>query len=136
MVVMFEWKKEYSVNIPSIDSQHQQLFAIADELHVAMVNGQTRSILMKIFNRLANYTLTHFAHEERLMEKNAYPDLAAHRLAHAVLKKQVAGFQEEFQAGKATISVELMTFLKKWLENHIQVTDMKYSPYLIQRKAG
>jgi hypothetical protein len=39
MEAMFEWKRGYSVNIASIDAQHQQLFAIAAELHEAMRSG-------------------------------------------------------------------------------------------------
>ena len=42
----------------------------------------------------------------------------------------------EFQAGGAFVSIELMAFLKDWLEKHIQVTDMQYSPYLSQRKVA
>src|ERR1035441_5930406 len=33
---MFDWNNEYAVNIPSIDAQHQNLFAIGRELYAAM----------------------------------------------------------------------------------------------------
>jgi len=35
---MFEWKPEYSVQIPEIDAQHQKLFALAGELHTFLKN--------------------------------------------------------------------------------------------------
>ena len=136
MQVMFEWKDEYSVSIASIDAQHKKLFAIADELHEAMRTGQTKPVLSKILDRLVQYTATHFAHEEGLMKLHAYPDFAAHKAAHEALKKQVLDFQREFEAGETFISVELMTFLKNWLEKHIQGTDMRYSPFLIQRNVA
>jgi len=133
---MFEWKREYSINIASIDAQHQKLFAIAGELHEAMRIGQARPVLTKILDRLVQYTKAHFAHEEGLMRMHGYPDLAIHKEKHEALTKQVLDFQQAFQAGDAFISIELMTFLKDWLEKHIKGTDMLYSPFLIQRRVA
>jgi hemerythrin len=133
---MFEWKKEYSVNIASIDAQHQNLFAIAAELHKAMCSGQARPVMGKILDRLVNYTATHFSHEERLMQQHCYPDFAAHKLAHDALKRQVVDFQTEFKSGKVAVSVELMSFLQDWLQKHIQETEKRYSPFLVQRKVA
>jgi hemerythrin len=43
---------------------------------------------------------------------------------------QVVDIQNKFKAGEAMVSMELMTFLKDWLVNHIQGTDKKYSSFL------
>ena len=136
MLTMFEWKNEYSVNIASIDAQHKKLFAIAEELHEAMRTGQAKPVLSKILDRLVQYTVTHFTHEEGLMKLHAYPDFAAHQSGHEALKKQVLDFQREFQAGETSITIDLMTFLKDWLEKHIKGTDMRYSPFLLQRNVA
>ena len=136
MVNMFEWKDEYSVNIASIDAQHRNLFAIAGELHVAMRAGQAKAVLAAILDRLLSYTSAHFGHEESMMQRYAYPDLAAHKAEHEALKKQVLEFQAAFQNGTAVVSIELMNFLRNWLEKHIQGSDMRYSPFLIQRKVA
>lgn len=133
---MFEWKQEYSVNIGSIDAQHKKLFAIAEELHEAMRTGQTKPVLSKILDRLVQYTVSHFTHEEGMMKMHAYPDFAAHHAAHEALTKQVKDFQREFDAGEAFISIELMSFLKDWLEKHIKGTDMRYSPFMLQRNVA
>jgi hemerythrin len=133
---MFEWRREYSVNIASIDAQHQKLFAIAGGLHEAMRMGQARLVLTKILDRLVQYTKSHFAHEEGLMRMHSYPDLAIHKEEHEALTKQVLDFLHAFQAGDAFISVELMTYLKNWLEKHIKGTDMLYSPFLIPRNVA
>jgi len=133
---MFEWKKEYSVHIRSIDAQHQKLFAIAAELHEAMAHGQGQAILSKILDRLIQYTLIHFAHEEKLMEQYAFPDLAAHKVEHENLRKQVIEFDSKFKSGTASLSIDLFTFLQSWLVHHISGTDMRYSAFLCQRNVA
>jgi hemerythrin len=130
---MFEWKPQYSVNIASIDGQHQNLFRIAEELYAAMSAGQGKTSLSRILDRLVQYTKVHFAHEERLMTLHAYPDRAAHFLEHRALTKQVMGFQADFESGKALMTVQVLNFLKEWLRHHIAESDQKYAPYLKER---
>jgi hemerythrin len=130
---MFEWKPQYSVRIGSIDGQHQNLFRIAEELFAAMSAGQGKATLSRILDRLVQYTKVHFAQEERLMSVHGYPDLAAHMAQHRALTKQVMDFQAEFDAGHSVLTVQVLHFLKDWLQNHIATSDQKYAPYLIER---
>jgi len=130
---MFEWSSQYSVGIGSIDAQHRTLFAIADELFNAMSTGKGQAALRKILDRLLHYTASHFAHEERLMRLHNYPDLAKHKAEHEALTKQVNTFSDELKTGRATITVQVMVFLKDWLAKHIQQSDRAYAPYLIEK---
>jgi hemerythrin len=132
---MFEWSSSYGVGVASIDAQHQNLFAIARELHAAMVAGQGKAALGRILERLVSYTLVHFAHEERLMRLYDYPDLSAHIAEHDGLTKRVTRFQEDFNAGRVAMSVQLLQFLKDWLQRHIQDSDRKYAPHIKDRAA-
>jgi hemerythrin len=127
---MFEWKPEYSVQISSIDGQHQNLFRVAEELYVAMSAGKGKAALARILDRLVQYTAVHFAHEERLMRLHDYPQLAAHRAEHEALTRQVLAFQADFQAGRAAMTVQVLQFVRGWLQKHIAGSDQKYAPYL------
>lgn len=130
---MFEWNTKYSVNIGSIDGQHQNLFRIAAELYAAMSAGQGKTSLSRILDRLVQYTAVHFAHEERLMLLHAYPDLVAHQAEHQALTKQVLTFQSNFDAGRTCMTVEVFHFLNDWLQKHIAASDQKYAPYLREK---
>jgi hemerythrin len=130
---MFEWDASYSVGLGSVDAQHQNLFAMCRELHGAMVAGQGKAALGRILDRLVQYTVVHFAHEERLMRLHDYPAQPAHRAEHEALTKQVLKFQEDFAAGRATITVQLLQFLRTWLQHHIQGSDLKLAPDLNER---
>jgi hemerythrin len=129
---MFDWKDEYSVRIRSIDTQHQTLFRLAGELHAAMLARQVNGSLAKILDRLVQYTAMHFAHEERLMSVNNYPDLQAHKAEHEALTGQVLKFQSDFRTGRVAMTIQLFVFLKDWLEKHIKGTDKKYMPFIVE----
>ena len=135
-VNMFEWKTEYATGIGSIDAQHQTLFALGRELYSAMSAGQGKAVLARILDRLVQYTKVHFAHEERLMQLHGYPGFAAHKAQHDQLVNQVLAFQTEFTSGRVTIAVQVLQFLKDWLENHINRSDQAYTGCLKANKAA
>ena len=130
---MFEWNQNYSVGVQSIDAQHQTLFAIARELYNAMNAGKGKSVVGRILDRLVQYTAMHFAHEERLMRQSAYPGLEKHREEHAGMTAKVLQFQSEYRAGKVNLTVQLLQFLKTWLNRHIAESDSAFAPYLKAR---
>jgi hemerythrin-like metal-binding protein len=62
-----------------------------------------------------------------------YPEFAEHKAQHEALKAQVVKFQQDFESGRAAITVQLLQFLRTWLQQHIQGSDLKLAPYLKQR---
>ena len=133
---MFEWKTEFSVGIESIDAQHQKLFAIGRELYEAMSAGRGKASLALILDRLVQYTAVHFTHEERLMRMYDYVNFPQHKAQHDALAKQVLKFQKDFDAGMVSMTVQLLQFLKDWLEGHIKVSDLEYVPLLKQKNVA
>jgi hemerythrin-like metal-binding protein len=133
---MFEWKPQYSVQIPAIDAQHQRLFALAADLHLAMAQGKGKAILGQALANLVNYTKQHFADEEQFMRKHNFPEADAHKKQHEKLTEQVIDFQKQFANQKACMTVDLMIFLKTWLENHIARSDQKYAAHIRGKAAA
>jgi len=129
-VRLITWSDALSVNDPEIDSQHQQLIGMINDLHEAMREGKTQSIMGNLFNRLIEYTAKHFSYEEKRMKDCGYPNLVEHKAKHADLVKQVIALQGKFHSGSQHINMKVMNFLKEWITNHIQKGDKKYAPYL------
>jgi hemerythrin-like metal-binding protein len=69
------------------------------------------------------------------MRDNGYPKYLAHRAEHEDLKRRVVQYQEDFIAGRVTLTVELMQFISDWLVNHIAESDRKLAPYLREKAA-
>lgn len=126
-MALLDWKNEYSVEVQSIDKEHQKLFSMLNELHDAMQSGKGSQVAPEILKRLVAYTREHFAYEESMMKRAKYPDFVNHKAEHDKLTDAVVKTVQEFESGKAVLSIELLTFLRKWLQTHILGCDKKYS---------
>ncbi|MGB9597496.1 MAG: bacteriohemerythrin [Candidatus Poribacteria bacterium] len=129
-MALFVWDDSFSVNIKQIDEQHKKLVNILNNLHDAMKLGKGSQILGNIFAELIQYVETHFTAEERLMHTYSYNEYDSHKLIHSGLTKKVIEFQKKFQQGQNILTMEIIDFLKNWLQNHILGTDKKYGPFL------
>lgn len=129
-MAFLQWDEKYSVGVMELDNQHKQLIAILSELYDAMQKQTANDLIGQIISKLVNYTKTHFATEERYMERCFYPDLASQKREHAAFTEKVMKFKEDFDAGRTSMSVSVTSFVKDWLVNHISLSDKKYAPYL------
>lgn len=129
-MALFNWEEKYSVKIKKIDEQHKILVGIINELHESMKTGRSREIMGSLINKLVDYTIFHFDFEEKLFTSHSYPESAVHKNTHKALVKKVKELKSDFDSGKMILSMEVMSFLKTWLGDHILGTDKKYSDFL------
>src|SRR5579862_7146579 len=130
---LFEWKESYSIGVAEIDAQHRKLYHLADQLHAAMNAGKSSDVIAQVLAELVMYTKTHFAAEERLMQRCGYPEFAAHKATHDELTRRVVDLQQQQKSGKTMLSIETLRFLSQWLQQHIGGTDRKYVPCVTAR---
>lgn len=124
------WHDHYSVGIASIDAEHQKLIGLINDLHAAMLEGRGKDVIGKTLDGLASYTVSHFAHEEKLMQLHRFPGFEQHKAEHDKLIGKVKVLQQNFRLGKASVSVEVMTFLQDWLIGHIVGMDKHYAAFM------
>lgn len=129
-MALLNWSKEYSVDVQSIDLQHQKLFEMLNELHDAMKEGKGGQIAPAILTRLVTYTREHFAAEEGMMKRTGYPDFVRHKAEHDKLTGEVVSLVQDFAQGKVALSMKLTNFLRDWLQSHILACDKKYSAHM------
>ncbi len=132
-MALFTWKEIYSVGNSTIDQQHQQLFAIANNYHSAFMERADRATLKAIFEELINYTAFHFAEEERLMQEGGYPDFQSHKRNHEKLVELVMHYKNNFDDSPDDIAQHAMEFIKTWLNGHILGMDRKFKPFLADK---
>jgi hemerythrin len=130
-----EWSDVLSVGIEEIDEQHKVLVGLVNEMHDAIAQRHGSEVVRGVLARLADYTRIHFAVEESLMRILGYPDYDGHKHQHEELIHEVMDLQGRVDAGKTSISFELMHFLKVWLTKHIMESDQRYGRFFIEAGA-
>jgi hemerythrin-like metal-binding protein len=129
-MALLAWGEENSVGVQAMDEQHKQLFAILNELHEAMMQGRAHRLTSTLLRKLADYTKTHFTAEEALLQRTRFPGLAAHRVQHLNLVRQVQELSRRQERGEITVNLHLLTFLRDWLMQHILQEDKAYGSWL------
>lgn len=127
------WTEAHSVNIAELDRQHQKLLETVNELNDALRSREGQSAVGKILERLVQYAGEHFTAEEALMERHGFPGLPMHRAQHESFRQKLAGFLDDYRAGKAGVPVSLLLFMNDWVRQHMMKTDKRYSRFLNAR---
>jgi hemerythrin len=130
----FKWSADYSVNIPPLDDQHQELISILNRLFVAVSKLEGAQAIAGTLDSLTDYTEKHFALEEGLMQRANYPDFDEHKAEHQRFLAQLDQFRKKHVLEDKPIYFEMLGFLKAWLKDHIQCVDRKYYPAM--QRAG
>lgn len=123
---MIKWNKTLELGIPPIDKQHQRIVQYINALDEIKAHPEsTHRKVGEILDQLVDYTLSHFAFEEELMEESGYVFVKAHKRVHALFVRKVTSYVDRFRMGE-DITDELLISLKTWLINHIKNDDNDY----------
>ena len=125
-----EWDMSFATGVSKYDEQHKILFNMVNELADAMQQKRSKDAIGRVLNGLAEYTVNHFADEERSFAQSRYPEENEHKALHKKLVDQVVGLIGKFNAGETLLTQDVINFLQDWLVNHIKGVDKKYGPHL------
>jgi hemerythrin len=129
----FVWEDKYCLDIAEIDRQHQKLFALFNELYDAMQQGRASDVIDKVLTSVIDYTVYHFAYEEKLLREAGYQEEPAHKAEHQRLTEQAKALSQKLQSGGTDVTMATLKFLGDWLARHILVSDKGFARYLLAR---
>lgn len=132
---LIAWGPGLLTGIPSIDEQHRVLVDMCNESHELLLANASTESTKRIVRDLMSYALYHFETEEELAVTCGYDadhaeQNAAHRAQHRAFASAVAEMQLEMSRGNAVPVEALFEFLRSWLTQHIQGTDMELARYI------
>lgn len=127
---LFIWKPSYELGIPEIDLDHRQLVGMINELYEAMKQGQGHELMNEILDRLIDYVGRHFNNEEGFMRAANYPGITDHEREHQQFRASILEMDVRRRAGNLPPSIELLTYLGDWLNNHVTTADKELGRYL------
>jgi hemerythrin len=128
------WSDEFSTGINVIDSQHKRIIHYINQLNDAQ-NLNDPELISEILLNLIDYTFSHFAFEETLMDEAGYIGASIHKQTHDGFSEKIKDFQKKHQAG-IDVSGDLLELLNVWLINHIAEDDSTYAPVVKQNING
>jgi len=123
---LIEWNEHFSVNEIFLDSHHNKLLNIINNLYDAIQNNKSSQDIKAIVLDLISYTKYHFTEEELLLAKNNYAQLEQQKEAHAIFLDKAWGYLEHLHTDYNKTGNEAFEFLKTWWNQHILELDMQY----------
>lgn len=119
-----DWSDDLDTGITVIDDQHKRIVAMINQLDAAQ-RSASKVQAGAVIDELIDYTVSHFAFEEAMIEEAGYIFTKAHKRVHALFIKRVEDYRERFNRGE-DIADELKGMLGRWLFSHIRSDDSNY----------
>ena len=123
---IIKWGPNFELGIAMIDNQHKRWIQFINDLYKGLNEGKEAEDLSVVFKKLMDYTDYHFGFEEKYMNEFGYEQTHEHEILH---EKFISGLNKMFLdyiEGRSDTVYNLILFLKKWVTNHVIVTDRKY----------
>lgn len=118
------WTADLDTGIKVIDQQHRRLADYINQLEDA--NGpQSRERVGKVMKDLIEYTISHFAFEESMLEEANYQFIVPHKRVHELFVRRINEYRDRFEAGE-DVTADVTHMLGNWLINHIKREDGDY----------
>jgi methyl-accepting chemotaxis protein/hemerythrin len=121
---------DFDVLVNRMNDDHIKIFDFINTCHRKIKEKSDNISLLPILKELGDFTRGHFMREEEAMAKANYSDLDLQKKAHTKLLQKVADIIQSLEKGDDLDMIEVMSFFKEWLINHILMMDRKYGPVL------
>ena len=121
---ILHWVPELDTGIAEIDIQHKRIVDYINKLH-ELKDSHDREALGEVIAETVDYTISHFAFEESMIENAGYMFAGPHKKVHELFTRKVAEMQSRFDSGE-DVTGELHGMLSRWLFNHIRNEDHGY----------
>lgn len=123
---IFVWDESFELGIELFDEHHRHLVGLLNKTYDNFTSGTRNESIESVLDELIDYATYHFAAEEHWMKEHRYPDLRQHQEEHERFSRRVVEIQNDYHSLKAKLSLEVLSFLKRWLSDHILNTDAEY----------
>ena len=121
-----QWDDRYLLGIGQFDEHHKYLFKLLNSTYDLFMDEENDTGLKGVLDELIDYATYHFAAEEAWMCKQNYPRLLEHKEQHADFACRVAEFQRKFVNERGALTLEVLSFLQRWMVEHIKKCDGQY----------
>jgi hemerythrin len=132
---LLNWNDDYSVNNEELDSHHKRLFSILNGLYSECLKVDSDGCVGPKLDELLAYADYHFRAEEQYMRQIEYFEIDDHIEMHRAFAYKLEEMKLIPYATELELTRELITFIGKWLLNHVLKEDRKYADHAAGKTA-
>ena len=130
------WSEKYETGYGEIDEQHKNLFKLVSDLIESGARKDSSVTVEETLLFLAEYTVKHFADEEKIALSYKYPHCEEHKKMHENFTETVAGLCSQYKKDGDSDALLIMVekVVVRWLVKHIQGEDFKIAKHIKEIK--
>lgn len=121
-----------NVGVQVIDDEYSILMETLTELRKALLKNTDTVHIRALLRLAADLMRQHGENEDRLLETQGFPNLAAHHAEYQRLLGRLEQFNVRFEQRQSAAVYELVEYLRKWFTTHTGIAGQKYGPWLQQ----
>jgi hemerythrin-like metal-binding protein len=128
----FQFEAELETGNPDIDSQHQTIFAMANEVMYSRKLEQNPKRFHRGMLLFRSYLEDHFAAEESAMLKHGYDSRRFHVKFHDYIRREVRAIVARLSQDNAVEKTRAATYvlLEAWVLFHVRHADCHFAAFL------
>ena len=121
---LIEWKKEYAVGVPAVDTDHRELIDLINDLYEQLQSGRYSVNMNDFLGEVYDSMARHFAREEEVMNMNEYPQYEEHKADHERVLEDINNIMYDYQDGLLKDDAIMAEMLEGWFSNHFANHDL------------
>lgn len=122
----FAWSDAMTVKVRRIDEQHKRLVTMINTMYREMIDKKGLGAQRTTIEEMVDYAATHFKIEEELMGRFKFEGINEHLKAHEAFRMKAMDLKQRSQGEGFIMTIEIVNFLRDWLQKHIMGVDRKY----------
>jgi len=124
-----DWQESFSVQVKELDDDHKALILMINTLHQALMENDVRDAQKRTVDQMISYAANHFSAEEKYMLQFAFPGYEKHKAEHDQFTAKALDLQGRMDKAGVVLTLEILSFLKDWLQDHMLVVDKEYADH-------
>jgi len=113
-----------------IRQEHEDLHQSTGHFLQQVREGRHLSHLMESMRQLTEHLHAHFATEEQLMRRAAFPGLHTHRLLHQACMNQFRLELDYLGLGQPRQLADYEEMIHTWIDEHMRVQDRRFEEFI------
>lgn len=126
---LVNWDSEFEIGHKELDEQHKKLIGLLNNIIEDCNRNNSSKLIADTLEQMLEYSFIHFKTEEKLLLEAGIPNFEEHKKQHKDFVKKISELCFSSINNNYTIADEITVHLKKWVVEHILVSDMELKDY-------